>query len=1068
MCLVLEAACALGLRWDCRGAEMASTTSKGCPRQRSYGGAMEVKLFGEFEVTRTDVPVPVRGGKQRALLALLALNRGAPVSADQLIDQLWVDGQATKPANALQAQIGQLRRSLGASSIITSDAGYALAIAPEEIDVVRFERLVARGRTLILEGDREQGSAVLGEALELRRGEPLAEFAYAEFARSERAHLEELTVVAAEARAEADLARGHHGVLVDQLEALCQQHPLRERVWELRMLALYEAGRQAEALRAYTEIRDRLVEELGIEPGPALRDLEARILVQDPSLRVLERQRPRAAATPTLAGNVVEGLSSFVGRDLELESLGEAVRSSRLVTLIGPGGVGKTRLATQMAARLRDRHPGGAWLVDLAGVTDPDAVSPVAAATLGAAGSTLAGSHPPETTTEHIVRHLAGRSLVVVLDNCEHVIDQAAILAHTLVAAVPGLRMIATSREPLRVPGERVIPISGLAPSVAVELFVDRACAVLPGFGSGGTAGDLIEDICRQLDGLPLAIELAAARLRVLPLSALAQRLDDRFAVLTRGARIALPRQQTLRAVVDWSYDLLFDDEQHLFDRLSVFAGGCELDAVESVCADDEVPREEAFDLMSRLVDKSLVTAPATGETRFTQLQTLRQYGRDRLDESGEGDAVRARHADYYLHMALDASRGLRGASAPAWHDRLTSELANLKAALDWYLATGDADAALSMASGMAWLWFLNSDFSEGARWLASALGAEGQPHSELQTTARVWHGYCVGMSSSPSAGVAECEEAIAVLRLGRDRVRLAEALLLQASVLVRAYEFDRSLEALGEAHTLLEPDQDLWLLGAHDMLVTWNMASFGRLEEAETSARSSIARFDAVGEVVLVVNSLNALAGVAAARGDLAGAAVAYEALLERCRASVQHPYLNLALVALASLRARQGDDNAADDLYREAIGCCFNPWLSADAIVGQAAAARRLGDLGRARALLDAAADLYRDADLPAGQPRVLAGLAWWALGAGQPDAAVIYAVDAVNLAGKMGDSESKVLADSAFAAAKSIAEPTQHHTDNFIALVQRRTLGPSHRALTDEADLMALAARLEPLLN
>ncbi len=475
---------------------------------------MEVNLFGELEVARAGVPTPVRGGKQRALLALLALNRGAPVSADRLIDQLWEDGQAAKPANALQAQIGQLRRTLGADSIVTSEAGYALAVRPEEIDVVRFEQVVAKGQRLIEEGDATQGSAVLGEALELRRGEPLAEFAYAEFARAERAHLEELTAVAVEARAEADLTLGRHGELVDLLESLCLQHPLRERLWELRMLALYGAGRQAEALRAYAEIRDRLVDELGIDPGPALRDLEARILNQDPSLSVLERPPPRAVATPTLAGNLLEPLSSFVGRDFELEQLGEAVRSSRLVTLIGPGGVGKTRLATEMAARLRERYPGGAWLIDLAGVTDSDRVVPVAAATLGAGTSTFTGTHPPESTAENIVHHLAGRSLVVVLDNCEHVIDQAASLADTLVAAVPGLSMIATSREPLSVPGERVISVPGLAPSVAVELFVDRARAVVPGFDSDGAAGDAIDGICHRLDGLPLAIELAAARLR--------------------------------------------------------------------------------------------------------------------------------------------------------------------------------------------------------------------------------------------------------------------------------------------------------------------------------------------------------------------------------------------------------------------------------------------------------------------------------------------------------------------------------------------------------------------------
>ncbi len=519
---------------------------------------------------------------------------------------------------------------------------------------------------------------------------------------------------------------------------------------------------------------------------------------------------------------------------------------------------------------------------------------------------------------------------------------------------------------------------------------------------------------------------------------------------------------------MDWSYDLLFDDEQRLFDRLSVFVGGCELDAVEAVCADDEVPKAEVVDVMSRLVDKSLVSAPIAGETRFTELQTLWQYGRDRLDESSETDTFRARHAAYYREMATNANERLRGAIAPAWRDRLTQELGNLKVALDWHLAAGDADAALTMASGMAWLWFVNSDFSEGARWLAAALASEGKHRPELQATAHVWHGYCVGMSSDLPRGLAECEEAIVTLRSGGDRIHLAEALLLRASVLVRAYEFSRSLEALEEAHGLLDPDEHVWLLGAHDMLLTWNLASFGRLEEAEAAARSSIQRLDAIGEVLLVVNSLNALAGVAAAKGDLEGAAAAYEALLERCRGLEEHPYLNLALVALAALRARLGDDDAADDLYQEAIDCCFNPWLSADAIVGQAAAVRRLGDLTRAKALLDTAGDRYRDADLPLGQPRVLAGLAWWALGAGQPDAAVIYALDAVNVAATSGDPESQLLADSALAAAKSIAEPTQHNTSNFIELVERRTMGPSHRALTDEPDLVALAARLLPVAS
>jgi predicted ATPase len=752
------------------------------------------------------------------------------------------------------------------------------------------------------------------------------------------------------------------------------------------------------------------------------------------------------------------------------------------VTLIGPGGVGKTTLAIEAATRLRDEYPDGAWLIELAGVTEHEGVAPAAAAALDASGPVLGNTQPPGSMADLIARHLSGRSLVVVLDNCEHVINEAATLAHSLVSAVPGLRLVATSREPLGVPGEVLIPVPGLAPTAAVELFVDRARAVQPSFNRDGPAGAIIDGICRRLDGLPLAIELAAARLRGLSLSTLAERLDDRFALLTRGARTALPRQQTLRAVVDWSYDLLFEDEQRLFARLSVFVGGCELDAIEAICADEDAPTGDVLDVLSQLVEKSLVTAPASGETRFTQLQTLWQYGGERLDHSGEADTVRARHAAYYRQFADNANERLRGAAATVWSERLNQELGNLKTALDWHLATGNIDAALSLASGMAWLWFINTDFAEGARWLASALQAEGNRRTDLHATALVWHGYCVGMSSSPAAGAVECEEAIVALRPGGDVIRLAEALLLGASILIRAHQFSRSLAALTEAHTLLHawlpdthntaaghlvlgPHEHGWLLGTHDMLVSWNMASFGRLDEAEAAALSSIDRFDAAGEVLLVVNALNAHAGIAAARGDLEGASAAYESLLERCRATGHHPYLPFSLVSLATVRARQGDDIAADHLYQEAIGCSYNPWLSADAMVGQAAVARRLGDQKRARALLDTAAARYRDAGLLAGPARVLAALTWWALGANQPDTAVTFAMDAANAAKTIGDPETQLLADSALAAAHAVADPTRHNTDTLVALARHRAQGPSHRSLTDELDLIVLAARLAP---
>jgi predicted ATPase/DNA-binding SARP family transcriptional activator len=1027
---------------------------------------MRVRLFGELEAEQAGVPVPVRGAKQRALLALLTLQPGQPVSADRLIDVLWGDGQAAHPANALQAQIGQLRRTFGPAAILTTEAGYALDLGPDEVDVVRFEQLVAEGRQLAADGEMVRASAALGEALGLRRGEPLAEFTYAGFFDAERARLDELTLVAMESRAGADLGLGRHSELAAELEALCREHPFRERLWELLILALYRAGRQAEALRAYTEVRDRLVGEMGIDPGPALRELQTRILAQDPSLAPASaaagQAEAQATAPPKAAGNLRERLSSFVGRDAELEQLHEALRSSRLVTLTGPGGAGKTRLAVEAAAVLRAEYPDGAWLVELAGVAKADEVAPAAAGALEA--SAFAGPQPAGSTTQLIVRHLAGRSLVVVFDNCEHVIGEAAALADTLLGAVPGLRLIATSREPLGIPGEVLVPVGGLGPPAAVELFADRARAVRPGFLAAEQAGDVIEDICRRLDGLPLAVELAAARLRALPLAVLDERLGDRFRLLTGGARTALPRQQTLRAVVDWSYDLLFEDERRMFARLAVFTGGCGLTAAEAVCADEQVPAGEILDVLGRLVDKSLVTASsAGGEARFSQLQTLWEYGRERLDESGEADAMRARHGAHYLQLAEDAYEGLRGASGPIWRDRLTAELGNLRAALDWYVATGDADAALSLTSGMAWLWYINGDLAEGARWLGDALGAEGPCYPELSATAHVWHGFFVCMSSSPAAGIIECEAAVAALRISGDRVRLAEALVVCAAVLVRAHEFGRSLDLLGSVQDLLEPSSHRWLLAAHDMVLAWSLVSLGRLGDAELAAHSSVEGFDALGEVWLVFSPLSTLAGIAEARGDRDGACAAYESLVERCRSAGQRIYMSESLGRLAALRAGQGDDTVADRLYADAIACSFNLWQSADAMVGQAAVARRLGDLPRARALLDAAGGHYRQVDLPSGQPRVLAGLAWCALAADQLADATTFAADAAEGASDSGDPAAQLLADTAVAAIKAVADPTRHHIEAFVTLARRRAQGPGYRSLTDEPDVAALADRL-----
>ena len=416
--------------------------------------------------------------------------------------------------------------------------------------------------------------------------------------------------------------------------------------------------------------------------------------------------------------------------------------------------------------------------------------------------------------------------------------------------------------------------------------------------------------------------------------------------------------------------------------------------------------------------------------------------------------------------MAQDAHEGLRGATGPMWRERLTSELGNLRAALDWFIARGDADAALSLASGMAWLWFINSDVVEGARWLGDALSATGPRRPELAATAQVWHGYFVCQAFSPEAGALECEAAIAALTTSGDRVRRAEALVLCATVLMRAHEFERSLDALSQAHDLLEPALHGWQLARHDLILAWNLALLGRLDDAEQAARSSIERFSTQGEVWLSVDPLNILAGIAEARGDLDSASATYEALLERCRAAGQRSYVLFSLLRLAAVRAKQGDDDAADGLYDEAIACSFNPSVSADAMVSQAAVARRLGDLARARALLDAAGSYYRNSDLPAGQTAVLAGLAWWALSAGKADDAMAFAADASQAASASGDPAIQLLADTAVAAVKALADPTRPNIEAFIALAQQRAHNLPYGSLTsytDEPDVAALTARL-----
>lgn len=705
-------------------------------------GSADVRLLGVLEVLTEGVPVELRTAKVRAVLAMLALHPGQVLSAEHLAEGLWGDNPPPSAANTLQGYISQLRRVLGRDSIVTRAPGYLLALPADAVDVRRFERLVTEGRTALDAGRAIEAAALLERALSLWRGPALNEFAYEPFAQVEANRLEEMRLVAIEELVEARLALGRHTELVGELRALIDQHPLRERLWRQLMQALYRCGRQAEALRAFSELRGHLGAELGIDPSPELQRLEEAMLLQKPELEWRRTGGGVATAAGTAASTRTLPVprSSFVGRDHELRELEKLTTTAAIVTVVGPGGSGKSRLALEVARRLSPNHTGGTWLVELASVSEPALVPQEVAAAVGVREEQ--GRPSAESLADALDRHT-----LLVLDNCEHLVDAAAALVDTLARAAPTLTVLATSREPLRVDGEVLwriptlavpetdsMPADGMIEYDAVRLFVERASAQ-GNYTWGPSNAAAVARVCQRLDGLPLAIELAAARTRALSPAVIAERLDDRFELLTGGFRTALPRHQTLRATVDWSYELLTPTERVVFRRLSVFAGGCSVSAAEEVCADEELAAARVLDLLAALVDRSLVSVTEREEVlRYSMHETLRAYAAERLAEAGEENALRARHLAWMLAFAEAQQDGLapQFVTKKSALDRVELEHGNIRHALRWALAA-DPDAALRLVASIGAFWRIRGHLGEGRRWAEAVLAAAPEGDTRLR-----------------------------------------------------------------------------------------------------------------------------------------------------------------------------------------------------------------------------------------------------------------------------------------------------------------------------------------------
>jgi predicted ATPase/DNA-binding SARP family transcriptional activator len=1026
---------------------------------------VRIGLLGAFEAwDDAGQPVQIPGTRLRTLLARLALNHGHLVTTQALADAIWGERPPPGAGNALHSLVSRLRRALppGDSARVESlPAGYRLSAAGEATDVAEFERLAAEGRACREAGDTGAAADRFASALALWRGAALADLADAPFAGPTIARLTELRLRTVADHAELALAAGlAGGQLVAGLRELTLAHPLDERLAGLYLRALTADGRPAEALAAFEDLRRALAETLGTDPSPALRDLHTAILRGHaaPATAPAAVPTPTAYASPTPAAtttsptnlptpatsttrptniptpatsttrptniptpatsttrptNFPTPTTSFIGRELDLTQVRALLADARLVTLVGPGGVGKTRLAAELAVSWQARD--GVWLVELAGITDP--------AEVPAAVCTALGLRP---VAAELASQLAGRQLLIVLDNCEHLLDACARLAHDLLGDCPGMRILATSREPLTTTGERVYPVAplpvpppavGLGEAIdspALRLFADRAAAAVFGFRLTAENLPAVAEICRRLDGLPLAIELACARLRTLPATELAARLDDRFRLLTGGSRAALPRHQTLIAVVEWSWELLTGAERTLARRLAVFAGGATPEAAEAVCADQSLQPGAVVGLLGALADKSFAELrhALDAPPRYRMLDTIRAYAEAALDEAGESGRFRRAHAGYFLARAEAADSELRGSGQLAHLAWLRDELGNLRAALRYAVGSADAETAVRLVAALGWYWTMSGNHAEAAGWLRDTLGLPGAddagrvPRNALATADDAGR---VPRTALAAAFGHDAMHHFAIQDFERGRRSAARAAELAgdaphpAVTLVLALLRHQEPGSAQFGDLIEHPDP--WLAASGHLYRGFAAEVRGDAPAAATHFATARDGFAAVGDGWGLAGAVRHLGSGLGLSGDHAAAIAAIDQALAFAEAVGAGDDAAWMRAERGMIRLRAGDlAGARTDLDGAVAGhAALSAMVLAFADAGLGEVSRHTGDPDRARALLTAA---RRRLDETTGVPsRIrllpLTGLARLAVSCGQLPEARGFLAEAFRLA-------------------------------------------------------------------
>ncbi|MET8340669.1 BTAD domain-containing putative transcriptional regulator [Streptosporangium canum] len=845
---------------------------------------MRVAVLGPVQVSADDgTPIDVGGARLRGLLARLALSAGQVVQAESLVDALWGEHPPAGAAKALHALVYRLRKALGSVAVESVATGYRLRVRAEDVDANRFEDLAARGHRELAADRPDRAAALLGEALALWRGPALAEVLDAPFSGTAAARLEALRIAAAEDRFDAGLRLGHHTDILADLEAASAEHPLRERLAALRMRALHAAGRQADALGVFEQVRSTLADQLGIDPSEELRTTRLAVLRG-------EREVPRARAEAG-PGRLPAPLTSFVGRDDELELLSGLLETSRLVTVVGPGGAGKTRLALEAASRHRTHRRDRVWLVSLAGT---DVVAEAVLGALSSPGARPVGGGPAEPV-DQVAELLGGAEAVLVLDNCEHLVAAAAEFTGRLLERQPYLTVLATSREPLGIIGEAICRLGPLPRPAAVRLFTDRATAVRPGVVLDD---EPVIDIVRRLDGLPLALELAAARLRTMDADQIAQRLDDRFRLLASGNRSAQPRQQTMHAVIDWSWDLLADEEKTLARRLSVFPASTGAAAIEAVCSGQALPPGDIAYVLGSLVDKSIVERAAGG---YRMLETIGAYAAGKLDVAGERETTRDRFTRHFADLAEEHGPLLRSHEQEESLRLFDTEYDNLVCALRTALDGHDATTAARIVATLHWYWMMVRYEPRGETFVARVL----EFGDELPPDARAAFEILRATGNDEPAVTFDRVRAL-IEECARTGALERYPTLLMATLFMG---YGAGLDGLAEREIARTRSRsDSWAIACTFFVEAIIGNHRGDWEAAATAAERASHSFEETGDRLSTALVLTLVAQTRSVRGDHDGAIAAYE----RSIALTSHHGITHRL-GLAVERMRAGDPAGA-----------------------------------------------------------------------------------------------------------------------------------------------------------